>query len=113
LSRFQAPRLRADFQHADRTRIIQHNGADEIVPSDSVMRASPPGSDAPFELVRINLRHDATRRCSSDSLDISRLKIATDAAANRDVSSSSAPARSSPAKTRRQNQEHPKAAIPT
>src|SRR6266478_2571186 len=55
-----------------------HSGADEIVPSDSVMRRQSSRLRCPVRNLCVSIcATDATRRCSSDSLDISRLNIAT------------------------------------
>ncbi len=55
-----------------------HSGADEIVPSDSVIRRQSSRLKCPVRNLCASIcATDATRRCSSDSLDISRLNIAT------------------------------------
>src|SRR5256886_10292091 len=55
-----------------------HSGADEIVPSDSVMRRQSSRFRWPVRNLCASIcATDATSRCSSDSLDISRLNMAT------------------------------------
>src|SRR5438874_13727547 len=55
-----------------------HTGADEMVPSDSVIRRQSSLLRCPVRNLCASIcATDATRRCSSDSLDISRLNIAT------------------------------------